>query len=103
MRMQGLKERLFAEIEAALDTTETEAPTSQPRASRKGHWRRVWESAKHIFSPAGPSSGAGGPAKLNDVELQLSLAQLHLGIADSMAAEVGLPALVIACRWGRQA
>ena len=80
-----VQERLFDEISAALDTTDSPGPSSAPRVRRKGHWQRVWESAKSTFR-ASPSGGGGGAA--SDAELQLSLAQLHAHIQDSMAAEV---------------
>ena len=69
------------------------------QATRKAHWKRVWDSAKRIFKSssgeAGSTAGSNGP---NDVELQLSLAQLHMSIQDSMAAEVWVRDLAVSLR-----
>ena len=88
------QERLFDEISAALETTETPAPSSTPKATRKGHWKRVWDAAKGIFRTSSGAGGSEGPSiweGVSDAQLQMSLAQLHMYIQDSMAAEVPPP------------
>ena len=81
--MQNLQERLFEHINAVLDAGE---PSESPGAARgrTGRWRGVWQAAKAAFGQREPSTAGSDAAAL-----QITLAELHASIQDSLNEEVG--------------
>lgn len=79
--MQNLKERLFEHINAVLDASDQSDSPGSARG-RTGRWRGVWQAAKAAFGKREPSAAG------NDAALQITLAELHASIQDSLNAEV---------------